>query len=165
MFRNLIVGLALSAAFALPLANTAEAAIGDGVAASHVDSQLLPVEKAQFVFGGHNYCWYDNGWRGPGFYWCGSAFRSGFGWGGGVGWNGWSSAGWRGGVWHGGGRPGHRPGRPGHRPGHGGGGGGGHRPGHGGGGGHRPGHGGGGGGGHRPGHGGGGGPRPGPGGG
>ena len=71
MFRNLIAGLALSAAFALPLANTAEAAIGDGVAASHVASQLLPVEKAQFVWGGRQYCWYDNGWRGPGFYWCG----------------------------------------------------------------------------------------------
>jgi hypothetical protein len=74
MFRNLIVGLALSAAFALPLANTAEAAIGDGVAASHVASQLLPVEKAQFVYGGRQYCWYDNGWRGPGFYWCGYAY-------------------------------------------------------------------------------------------
>ena len=93
MLRNLIVGLALSAAFALPLANTAEAAIGDGVAASHVASQLLPVEKAQFVWGGRQYCWYDNGWRGPGFYWCGYAYRTGFGWGGGAGWHGWRGGG------------------------------------------------------------------------
>ena len=28
-------------------------------------------EQAQFIFGGQNYCWYDGGWRGPGFYWCG----------------------------------------------------------------------------------------------
>src|SRR5271154_2357438 len=99
MLRNFVVGLALSAAFALPLANTAEAAIGDGVAASHVDSQLLPVEKAQFVFGGRQYCWYDNGWRGPGFYWCGYAYRTGFGWGGGAGWHGWRGGG-GGGHWN-----------------------------------------------------------------
>ena len=116
MLRNLIVGLALSAAFALPIANTAEAAIGDGVAASHVASQLLPVEKAQFVYGGRQYCWYENGWRGPGFYWCGYAYRTGFGWGGGAGWHGWRG----GGHWRGGG--GHWNGGGGHRPGHGGGG-------------------------------------------
>src|SRR3984885_11388349 len=130
MFRNLFVGLAFAATFALPLANTAEAAIGDGVAASHVASQLLPVEKAQFVYGGRQYCWYDNGWRGPGFYWCGYAYRSGLGWGGGAGWHGWARGGGRG---HPGGRPGGHPGggRPG--GGHGGHGGGGHG-GHGGGG-------------------------------
>ena len=140
MLRKLIVGLALAAAAALPLANTAEAAIGDGVAASHIASQLLPVEKAQFFFGGRQYCWYDDGWQGPGWYWCGYAYRTGFGWGGGFGWHG-----WRGGRGHGGGG-GHRPGGGGH---HGGGGhGGGGRPGGGGhGGGGR--HGGGGGGHHR----------------
>ena len=89
MLRKLIVGLALAAAAALPLAGTAEAAIGDGIAASQIASQLLPVEKAQFLFGGRQYCWYDDGWRGPGWYWCGYAQRSGFGWGGGFGWHGW----------------------------------------------------------------------------
>ena len=89
MIRKLVVGLALAAAFALPLANTAEAAIVDGVAASHIASQLLPVENAQFAWGGRQYCWYGNGWRGPGFYWCGYAWNSGLGWGGGYGWNGW----------------------------------------------------------------------------
>src|ERR1700754_1134280 len=39
------------------------------------------IEQAQFIFGGRNYCWYDNGWRGAGFYWCGYAFRRGLGWG------------------------------------------------------------------------------------
>jgi hypothetical protein len=47
------------------------------------------VEQAQFFFGGRNYCWYGNGWQGPGYYWCGYAWRRGFGWGGGAGWHGW----------------------------------------------------------------------------
>src|SRR6202034_1127262 len=92
MLRKLIIGLALASAVALPLADTAEAAIGDGIAASQIASQLLPVEKAQFVFGGRQYCWYDDGWQGPGWYWCGYAYRTGFGWGGGYGWNGWGPA-------------------------------------------------------------------------
>jgi hypothetical protein len=76
------------------------------------------VEQAQFFFGGQNYCWYDNGWRGPGFYWCGYAWRRGFGWGGGVGWHGWHGGpgrvggGGRPGIGHPGGRPGFA-GRPG----------------------------------------------------
>src|ERR1700739_775314 len=104
MLRKLVVGFALAAALALPLANTAGAAVADGVAGSHIASQLLPVENAQFVWGGRQYCWYGNGWRGPGFCWCGYAWNSGLGWGGGYGWNGWGGgAGWAGGGWRGGG--------------------------------------------------------------
>jgi hypothetical protein len=48
------------------------------------------IEKAQdFVWHGRRYCWYDDGWQGPGFYWCGYAKRHGLGWGGGAGWHGW----------------------------------------------------------------------------
>lgn len=54
------------------------------------------VQQAQFAFGGRNYCWYDAGWHGPGFYWCGYAYRRGQGWGGGHGWHGW----YRGGGGH-----------------------------------------------------------------
>jgi len=65
------------------------------------------LEQAQFLWGGRNYCWYDGGWHGPGYYWCGYAFRRGFGWGGPVGWHGWSrggyGGGYRGGGFHGGG--------------------------------------------------------------
>lgn len=50
------------------------------------------VEQSQFVFGGRNYCWYNNGWNGPGFYWCGYSMRRGRGWGGGAGWHGWHHA-------------------------------------------------------------------------
>lgn len=85
------------------------------------------VEQAQYVYGGRNYCWYANGWRGPGFYWCGYAFRRGLGWGGGAGWRGWGGPGFRGPRpgFHGGGpRGGFHGGGP--RGGHGGGHGGGH---------------------------------------
>ena len=47
------------------------------------------VERVQFIWRDHNYCWYDDGWQGPGGYWCGYALRSGYGWGGGYGWHGW----------------------------------------------------------------------------
>ena len=59
------------------------------------------LEKAQYFYGGRNYCWYD-GWNGPGYYWCGYGWRRGFGWGGGYGWRGWHG-GWRDGGYHGGG--------------------------------------------------------------
>jgi len=69
------------------------------------------IEKTQYFWGGRNYCWYPNGWRGPGWYWCGYAFRPGWGWGGGYGWRGWGGGqrwhgGYRGG-WHGGHGGGH----------------------------------------------------------
>ncbi len=80
------LALAIAAGIALPLAGAAEAAIG----AALPSTQILPVEKAQFFFGGQNYCWYDDGWQGPGWYWCGYAWNNGQGWGGGEGWHGWS---------------------------------------------------------------------------
>jgi hypothetical protein len=51
--------------------------------------ELNVVEKAQFIYEGREHCWYDRGWHGPGWYWCGYAFRRGLGWGGPVGWHGW----------------------------------------------------------------------------
>src|ERR1700678_2805685 len=122
MFRKLALFMALGAGVSLPLANLAEAAVADGIVGSHISSsQMLPVEKAQFFFGGRNYCWYDDGWRGPGFYWCGYAYRNRLGWGGGGGWRGWHGGG--GGHFHGGGGGGHGGGGGGHGGGgHGGGG-------------------------------------------
>jgi hypothetical protein len=58
-----------------------------------------------YLWGGRRFCWYNNAWNGPGWYWCGYAFRRGYGWGGGYGWNGWvwrGGRGWRGPGWHGG---------------------------------------------------------------
>src|SRR5262245_61627119 len=38
---------------------------------------------------GREYCWYDDGWRGSGWYRCGFQLRVGYGWGGPHGWHGW----------------------------------------------------------------------------
>ncbi len=50
---------------------------------------LNVIERAQFIWLGRNYCWYDDGWNGPGWYWCGQYLVRGVGWGGGYGWHGW----------------------------------------------------------------------------
>jgi hypothetical protein len=42
-----------------------------------------------FVIGGHKHCWYEDGWHGTGWYWCGYAHRHGHGWGGPEGYHGW----------------------------------------------------------------------------
>lgn len=43
-----------------------------------------------YVHEGNRYCFYFNGWHGPGWYRCGFAFRRGLGWGGVYGWNDWN---------------------------------------------------------------------------
>ena len=45
------------------------------------------VEQAQFYWNDQQYCFYEDGWHGPGWYVCGYAWRRGYGWGGGRGWN------------------------------------------------------------------------------
>jgi len=119
--RNLILGVA--AAMSLLAAGVARAEAPPqlifGVDRVGEAPLLVPV---QYIYLGHNYCWYDGGWRGPGFYWCGYAWRRGFGWGGGYGWRGWHGGHGR----HGGGHGGGYRGGGGHGGGHGGGGGGHH---------------------------------------
>jgi hypothetical protein len=46
-------------------------------------------ENVQYIWEGKDYCWYDDGWHGPGWYWCGYRTRRGLGWGGESGWRGW----------------------------------------------------------------------------
>lgn len=60
-----------------------------------VGDELSQVEKSQYVYGGRRYCFYPDGWRGPGFYWCGYRWRRGLGWGGPSGWRGWDGPGAR----------------------------------------------------------------------
>jgi hypothetical protein len=100
------LAVAIAAGFALPLAGSAEAAIG----AALPSTQILPVETAQFFYLGHNFCWYDDGWQGPGWYWCDYAWNTGYGWGGGDGWRGWNR-----GAYHGP-TSAPRPGPVGHAP-------------------------------------------------
>lgn len=99
----LIVGSIMATpALAMPMSKL-------GVAAD----QATPFEQTQFIFGGRRYCFYLSGWRGPGWYWCGYAWRRGFGWGGPRGWHGWRAGPGRVGP---GRRPGPGPGRPGLGP-------------------------------------------------
>lgn len=59
---------------------------GLGLATGAIDV----TENAQYVYGGRRHCWYADGWKGPGWYWCGYRARRGLGWGGPVGWNSWT---------------------------------------------------------------------------
>ncbi|HEY0146280.1 MAG TPA: hypothetical protein VGB93_09035, partial [Methylovirgula sp.] len=52
------------------LASAAEAApIAGQAAVTKSATELGSVEKTAYVWGGRTYCWYDTGWRGPGWYW------------------------------------------------------------------------------------------------
>jgi hypothetical protein len=87
--RQWILAAAASLAL-LGAAGSANALPFDRFTAASVPND---VEQAQFFYGGRNYCWYDDGWHGPGYYWCGYAFRRGLGWGGAEGWRGWHRGG------------------------------------------------------------------------
>lgn len=84
------------------LAGGASAAPSGGQLIFGVDrpGDAVSLDKAQYFWGGRNYCFYD-GWNGPGYYWCGYGWRRGYGWGGGYGWHGWRG-GWHDGGYHGG---------------------------------------------------------------
>ncbi len=93
--RNLVLSIAASAALlgAAPLANAQAAPDGRLIFGVEPIGAPMPVQDVQFLFGGRNYCWYPVGWHGAGYYWCGYANRRGLGWGGPVGWHGWSGNG------------------------------------------------------------------------
>jgi hypothetical protein len=82
-FSMIIAGSVAGAAMLAAVPAQAQNPVGEvlGTAAA--------IASAPFVWGGHNYCWYPDGWRGPGWYWCGYAHRHGYGWGGPEGWHGW----------------------------------------------------------------------------
>jgi hypothetical protein len=85
--------LGMSAVFAVTCFAGGEAAAmpigGPGKALERIGL----VEKAQYSYGGQNYCWYDDGWNGPGWYVCGQYTVRGVGWGGAAGWHGWARGG------------------------------------------------------------------------
>src|SRR5262245_45618077 len=89
------------------------AAVIAPIALGTAADELAVVDTVQFFWRGRQYCWYDVGWRGPGWYQCGFRWRRGLGWGGPIGWHGWRRPGIR--VGQGPNRPGiNRPG--GNRP-------------------------------------------------
>src|SRR3954463_9796480 len=83
--------LSFSAAAAICLAaNAAQAMpVTGGSIRSAVESADLTEKTALHVVEGRRYCFYFDGWHGPGWYRCGYAFRRGLGWGGVYGWRGW----------------------------------------------------------------------------
>jgi hypothetical protein len=87
--RNLAVGIAALCALAGVGSASQAAPISHIDPLVNVAGQLGPIEQAAYFYGGAEYCFYPNGWRGPGFYRCGFAFRRGYGWGGPLGWRGW----------------------------------------------------------------------------
>ena len=62
----------------------------NGIETSLVDTVAVRV----YVHEGRRYCFYYDGWHGPGWYRCGFAWRRGIGWGGVYGWNSWSYGPW-----------------------------------------------------------------------
>jgi hypothetical protein len=134
--KTLAIAAASAALFTLSIAPAQAAPLQPqafSAVFSPADGPVL--DTVQYAWGGRNYCFYDGGWRGPGWYWCGYGARYGFGWGGGLGWHGWRGGGYHGaggvvgrGGWHGGGDHGFHGGGHGgfHGGGHGGHGGGGH---------------------------------------
>src|ERR1044071_8949041 len=86
--RTLGILLAAGAIAAIaPQAAKAAMPVG-GLDQAIADSNLVE-QTAVYVYGGQRYCFYFNGWHGPGWYRCGFAFRRGLGWGGVYGWQGW----------------------------------------------------------------------------
>jgi hypothetical protein len=49
------------------------------------------LEEVQYRWRGRSYCFYPDGWNGPGWYQCGLRHRRGMGWGGPMGWRGWDA--------------------------------------------------------------------------
>jgi hypothetical protein len=88
--RKLVFASAATIALAISgmlLNSTANAAVGSGLSTTSQEFNLI--QKTDWIFGGHKHCWYDEGWHGPGWYWCGYAHRKGHGWGGPEGFQGW----------------------------------------------------------------------------
>jgi hypothetical protein len=101
MSRPNQITLAVAAGIGVMPAAAKAAVAGPALASRLAATGTGLVVKAQYIYGGQNYCWYLNGWQGPGWYWCGYAWEEGEGWGGGDGWNGWGGG--RGRVHYGGG--------------------------------------------------------------
>ncbi len=71
-------------------------AFAAATALASVASVSMPTKAdAQvFVYQDARYCFYFDGWHGPGWYRCGYSWRDGLGWGGVYGWHGWRNYSW-----------------------------------------------------------------------
>ena len=88
---KILRSVGVSAVFAVASFMSGQAgAMPAGASGKAARAQIGVVEQAQYSYGGKDYCWYDDGWNGPGWYVCGQYTVSGVGWGGGSGWHGWT---------------------------------------------------------------------------
>ncbi len=88
MRTALIFAAAVTLATATSAAHAVTIPGGGGIKC--VIEETSPIEQAQvFVYRGRSYCFYLDGWNGPGWYRCGYAWRRGLGFGGAYGWNRW----------------------------------------------------------------------------
>ena len=70
--------LALLASTALVTVRAEAASVTNPNAVRAAIDDLSMVDTVQaYYFGGRQYCWYDDAWQGPGWYWCGYAWRRG----------------------------------------------------------------------------------------
>lgn len=87
--RTLGLAIAVGAIVAATQANAGSFPVNSMTgAASDLVGQIIAVRV--YLREGHRYCFYFDGWHGPGWYRCGFAFRRGLGWGGVYGWDDWS---------------------------------------------------------------------------
>ena len=67
MFRKLVISFAAAAGLMSQFALPAEAGIGAGAFAPPASlAETSPIENAQFMWGGRNYCWYNSSLARPG---------------------------------------------------------------------------------------------------
>ena len=87
----------LGFAFAIAVLSSATFAMGTARATplatagklGRAADRLSLVEQTQFIFEDKEYCWYESGWNGPGWYLCGYNMNRGSGYGGPSGWHDW----------------------------------------------------------------------------
>src|SRR5262249_52755567 len=91
---KILRGVGISAAFAVvSFLSGAAGGMPVGGSGKAALERIGVVEQAQYSYGGNDYCWYDDGWNGPGWYVCGQYTVRGVGWGGAAGWHGWTRTG------------------------------------------------------------------------
>jgi hypothetical protein len=90
MRKLLYVGAAVAAlAISSSSGNAMSINIGAGLKPA-LDATDATQKVAVFIVEGYRYCFYFDGWHGPGWYRCGYARRQNLGWGGEYGWQSWS---------------------------------------------------------------------------
>ena len=82
MPRGFSLKAALLALLSLPISNAAIAGVAENMGGvADLLKRTAPVTKAQYYSSDDGgLCWYDQGWRGPGWYLCGDEWDYGVGW-------------------------------------------------------------------------------------